>query len=972
MIRNYISLLLFSILFVTLPFTSFAQPAFSKIYTIEDDNQSTRINCMYQDNRGYILAGTTNGLYKFDGLRFQRINFQNASYSDTVTAIYQDRPGKIWIGFESGRIANLINGRLEYFNPEEGTPAHRITGFTEDKNGNLWFSSYGEGAYYIRNNRIFLVDLNDGMSDVNISSLASSPDGSILMATDQGLNICRINADKKTVRVIGPRQGLPDYLVTTVYHAGNGIFYVGMQDKGFCIYDINKDQLSYPTGTSQWIYGPVTNIISNSTGAWIATEESGLLKYELTDHTVKTFPLTTGTKRIDQLLKDLQGNLWLASKQAGLIKTSADAIKIFPLYSADFFDKIHCILSDKANHIWINDDDHQSLLRFNSVYDSGSAQRIRIKGLPSSNTDITSLYEDDNGMIWIGTMGRGVFILDPQSGSQRSLQEINLKNVLSISGEGSSVFISSLEGAIRVDTRPANKEINTRYDVRPYDQVTTGSHYIYSIFRDSRKRTWFASDGRGIFMEENGSFNYFNNFPQVKDESVYSITEDRKGNIWFSTAKSGIFKYDGRSFQNFNMLHGLSNLQISALKTNASGNIIVVHKKGLDVIDPSNNLVHYLNSNTGIENINTRDLGAISLDRQGNILVCTVNGVLSYQQPRGSVQQPVTIIESIQLFLDQLPAGKSNVFSHDENNFTFNYNGLYYTDPNQVYFQYQLEGLDSAWITTQDRSKTFPKLDPGKYKFRIRSSLNRNFDNAIEASYSFQIKQAFYKTWWFLLGCMILLIALVYMYIRSRENSLKNIQRLKEEKIQFQFEVLRNQVNPHFLFNSFNTLISAIEEDPKMAVEYVEYLSDFFRDIVNHRDKDVISLGEELNLLKTYFFLQQKRYGENLRMNINVEESLRQSTYIPPLTLQLLVENAIKHNIVSREKPLTISVESVNAERLVVRNNLNIRQTVQPGAGMGLQNIMNRYELLSNQGISFESDQSDFIVSLPLIKRTNA
>ena len=91
------------------------------------------------------------------------------------------------------------------------------------------------------------------------------------------------------------------------------------------------------------------------------------------------------------------------------------------------------------------------------------------------------------------------------------------------------------------------------------------------------------------------------------------------------------------------------------------------------------------------------------------------------------------------------------------------------------------------------------------------------------------------------------------------KNDLKKIERLQQEKIQFQFETLRNQVNPHFLFNSFNTLISTIEEDPEMAVEYVEQLSEFFRNIVNYRDKDIITLKEEIELLQTYFFIQQKQ-----------------------------------------------------------------------------------------------------------------
>ena len=194
-------------------------------------------------------------------------------------------------------------------------------------------------------------------------------------------------------------------------------------------------------------------------------------------------------------------------------------------------------------------------------------------------------------------------------------------------------------------------------------------------------------------------------------------------------------------------------------------------------------------------------------------------------------------------------------------------------------------------------------------------------------------------------------------------------QQLQNEKVQFQFQVLRNQVNPHFLFNSFNTLISTIEENPVMAVDYVEQLSEFFRNIVNYRDKDVITLGEEISVLQTYFYLQQKRFGENLKLNIVVPEEVKKHTFIPPLTLQLLLENAIKHNAVSKEKQLMINLFIENGKYLVIKNNINLKITKEASEGMGLQNIINRYNLLSNEPVSINNDGVNFTVSLPTLKQ---
>jgi LytS/YehU family sensor histidine kinase len=207
----------------------------------------------------------------------------------------------------------------------------------------------------------------------------------------------------------------------------------------------------------------------------------------------------------------------------------------------------------------------------------------------------------------------------------------------------------------------------------------------------------------------------------------------------------------------------------------------------------------------------------------------------------------------------------------------------------------------------------------------------------------------------------------LYWYIQSREKELKKIQQLNQEKMQFQFEVLRNQVNPHFLFNSFNTLISSIEDNPKMAVQYAELLSDFFRNIVTYRDKEIIPLKEEMSLLQTYFSLQQKRFGDNLQMKVQLTEDDLQKFHIPPLTLQLLVENAIKHNIVSTEYPLTIIISMEDQGNLYVSNNKNKRSSMAAGAGMGLQNIKGRFKILTGKAIHITDEEKYFIVKLPLI-----
>ena len=940
-----------------------------KSFKLEKDNKAVKINTLFKANNGYLYVGTDNGLYKFDGEKYTRINFGNIEYNDTATAIFQDRQQKTWVGFKSGRIANIVNKKLLYYNPEEGTPQKKITAFLQDNENNLWFSTNGEGIYFIKGNHLYLINEEDGLSDLNVSTITLADNADVLAGTDQGINICSIKNGKKIVSVIGPRLGLPDYIVTSIVPAAKNTYWIGLQDKGFCLYDHTNRKIVVPAAANNWRYGQVNAMLYVQTVLWIATQDSGLYKYAATSEKLVPASQTNVGNNISGLLQDNQGNIWLSSADYGLVRTPGESLKLIAIPGAPVFEHVHAILSAKNGDIWLNDYNNDLIKIFvqNGIY---QAQKIQIPGL-NEKTDITSLYQDAYENIWIGTMGKGLFVLDPRSLQHRVFTEnsiFNNSSILSINGRGNTVYTSSLQGTMVVELSPENTDIYKPYHYINYDNTSTGTNYIYAIFKDSKNRIWFATDGNGLTMLLGNNFSYYNDKEQIKDDHIYSVTEDKNGNIWFSTASAGIYKFDGKKFTNYSVSEGLSDLNISVLKTDNSGNIIIVHKMGLDILNPETGNISYLNSDQGIPKINAEDLGAVTQDSAGRVMVSTVAGILSYSFPVNSLQKPTALIESVQLFLKDIDDNRLNVFSYDENNFTFNYTGLYYSDPEKVYYQYKLEGLDSSWVITRDRSKNFPKLEPGTYTFRIQSSLNKNFKNADEASYHFVIKKAFYKQAWFIILCMLVAAGLLYWYIKSREAALKKLERFRREKIQFQFEVLRNQVNPHFLFNSFNTLISTIEDDPKMAVEYAEQLSDFFRNIVNYRDKEIISLQEETDLLQTYFFLQQKRHGNNVELRSDLSEQQKTQYFIPPLTLQLLMENAIKHNVVSKETKLIISLQITAEEYLLVKNNIHARLSKQEGAGMGLQNIINRYNLLSSKKVQIIQDEKYFIVLLPLLK----
>ncbi len=934
-----------------------------KTFKVQENNKSHTINALYKNSEGYIYAATTNGLYKFDGIKFTKITPEKP-IKDTATTIFEDHQHQLWVGFKSGHISIKKSNQLQYFNPEEGTPQKKITCFAEDKKNNIWFGTQGEGIYYIQNNRLYLIDEENGLPDLNIHSLLVTNNNEVLAATDQGIAVCKVNGSQKQVSIISPKNGLPDYMVTSITKAPNNCYWIGLQDKGYCLYNYPQNRIEVNPVNSSWVYGQINDLLYTGKNLLLATQNNGLIAYD--NYSLKKINLPEGnTNNLHSLLQDNQGNIWAAANDE-LIRLGSGELTLYPVYDKNDFSGIHALLIDKENNFWIGN--KQTIIKYQQKNNQFVTKKIRINEL-TGNTDITSLYQDMYDNIWIGTMGKGLFLLNANNGRYRPLREIeNMKsaNILSITGRGNTVCIGGLEGAMVFELNSNNQQIESKYNCKNY-HTEIGTNYIYYVFKDSKNRIWFATDGKGIAALENGKYTNYNEQTQLKDDHIYSITEDKEGNIWFSTSKAGIYKFNGHKFFNYNSSNGLSDLNISAIKADANGNIIVAHKTGLDILDPGTGQVSYINASINVSDINT-DVGAFAQDNTGNIFFCTINGIVGYSPQKEFKRNSTTIIESVQLFLKDIDSPSGSSFDYNEDNITFTFNGLYFSDPESVIYQYKLEGLNNEWITTKDKTITFSQLRPGTYKFIVRSSLNESFINAHEAVYKFTINSPFWKRWWFIVLVILFISGILFWYIKIREANIKRVQQLQQEKIQFQFQVLRNQINPHFLFNSFNTLISVIEENPPLAVEYVEHLSDFFRNIVNYRDKEIISLKEEIDLLQSYFYLQQKRYGNNLILSIEISDQEKEQIFIPPLTLQLLVENAVKHNAISKDKPLHIIISIEGNLYIKILNNINIKFTIQPGAGMGLQNIISRYKLLSHRKVEINKTDDKFIILLPIIK----
>jgi len=215
----------------------------------------------------------------------------------------------------------------------------------------------------------------------------------------------------------------------------------------------------------------------------------------------------------------------------------------------------------------------------------------------------------------------------------------------------------------------------------------------------------------------------------------------------------------------------------------------------------------------------------------------------------------------------------------------------------------------------------------------------------------------------------VIIVAGIYeslYYFHKWKQLFSEAEALKRENLQTQLDSLKAQINPHFLFNNLGSLSTLIMENQEKAVDFVNELSSVYRYLLQANEKNLTSLKEELDFLRDYFHLLKTRFGEGIVLSIEIEERYF-SSLLPPLTLQLLVENAVKHNAVLPSKPLSIRVHTED-DQLVVSNNLQKKNGAVISNKLGLQTIISKYRLMNTEAVRVIDNGSSFTVTLPLIK----
>jgi ligand-binding sensor domain-containing protein len=764
----------YAILFL-LAFKSVAQVPFFQQYNLLKKKESFQVNALAQDTHGFLWIGTTQGLIRFDGKNHKLFSTPDSITQSTITALAIDTLNRVWIGFEDGNISYLENNTLKAFKPEEGTPTASISDILFDRRGNMWFATHNDGLYYFTRNRLYRLDEEEGMPDLFVYDIEEDGAGNILAGTDGGLATCRLEGTKASIQLVNYKSGLPDNIIKKINYENEKLLWLATEDAGIIQFDINTRK-SVPL-LPEWRYGSVQDFVIQGNNAWIACRQKGLLKVELSTkrEELYTNDHVKHASSINILLKDVEGNIWAGAK-SGLFRTPGDIFTFVKDFAIEDQNNILAVTPDNTGNIWFSN--HDGLHRRAKNKD-GSVSLLRpLKNTPYAGLTVISLFTDNEGYIWAGLYGEGVLRIHPRTFKVRHLQkELRNGNILNISGKDNVVWLATLGGSSMIQYKNDELAI-TNYSVGN----GLSSDFIYQTFIDSKGRTWFATDGKGVDRKDEKGFHHFET--GLPSGVIYGLAEDSSGKLWANVQDYGLYFFNDKSeFEKAPEFMSVNTQEIHILDTDTYGNLLVAHDLGIDLINEQKKKTRFLAEDNGLRE-HFGNLNAVGKDESGRLFMGTSNGIVVYTpQEKFFMSNPLPQIEAIKVHDKFVNAADLIDLSYRQNNVTFNFVGLWFQSPENVFFRYKLENYDLDWISTKNNAVTYSSLPAGNYNFKVRVSASENFTDSSEISLALVVHPPFWKTPLFYLVVMASLLACTVGFIRYRERRLQRDKLVLEQRV---------------------------------------------------------------------------------------------------------------------------------------------------------------------------------------------
>jgi ligand-binding sensor domain-containing protein len=325
-----------------------AQAPYFKNIAYDKEKKGTRLLKIYQEKKGPLWLGTSLGMCRYDGIGFKYLDKD----SNQVTAIGESSDGILWMGHINGVIEYTQGLHVQKFNPSGNLPKVAITDIIFDKQGRLWFSTYGEGVYCCDKGRLYIINNRNGLTDNVVYDLLVSDNGTVWAATDLGISVCAITNSRVQISVINDKMGLPDNIVRSLRNDATGNTWIGLQDKGICYYHKTLGKIIVPAETINWSYGQVNDILPLKREILIATEEYGIVEIHQGLPALNRMIAAKQKKlhAVQQLMLDKNEQVWVVADNS-LSLTNSNHFQFIEI-PEKWQNPIKAITTDSTGKIW--------------------------------------------------------------------------------------------------------------------------------------------------------------------------------------------------------------------------------------------------------------------------------------------------------------------------------------------------------------------------------------------------------------------------------------------------------------------------------------------------------------------------------------------------------------------------------------------------------------------------------------------
>jgi PAS domain S-box-containing protein len=746
-----------------------------------------QINDLFQDRFGRLWIGTMNGLTVYNGHDFEKFGRLEPVSTSPIRSIYEDSEGNVWVGLNNLGVCRYTGTVFEYFNDTNGFISASVNAITEDQRNHIWFGT-SEGVFRFDGKQFHSYNELRGITDNNVLDVFCDNDGKIWAATANGVSLI----DLPEITNFSQDDGLSSSIVYSVSQDGNGELWLGTY-LGVTTYSGETFQKFRKFDSI--LTERIEKILHTPSGrTFFASYGGGVGIIDGDDLTFLTVREGLPSNIIKDLLIDREGNLWFATWN-GLCRYNGNQFVTYSIDDGLNSTNLLSIARDSSNRIWFG-----TLTGGLNYYFGGKIWSIgQEQGLTSST--IWSISTDIHGDHWFGTtsgpikMDLNEFII---SNPYPELENLIIYTILHDEKEHKLYFGTDLGLYITEEGQSGFQILNQNSGLQ--------NEKVRVLFEDLDGNLWIGTMGGTYVTRSDGEVIDFNEKFDIPKAPVTSIVQDSSKKILISTYDFGVFIYNEANPDSgvsvINSDNGLYSNKVLFTKIDRDKNLWLGTSNGLDLINwdrylsDGSVITRHFNKSNGYQGVETN---AMCTDRAGNLWFASVNGAIRLNIRSGlkDATLPLLRLTNIHLFNGNIDWKKKPIemdpktglpltmlLGHDNNDISFNFQGVYLSEPEEILYQFYLEGYDETWSPASEQTfANYSNLGPGDYIFKVRVSANgKEWSNPV--TYTFGIKPPYWKTPFFYFLYVVIVVGGIFLFFRIRTRSLQRTQAILREKVE--------------------------------------------------------------------------------------------------------------------------------------------------------------------------------------------